>query len=61
MAPIIDCLKKGEFYWTLTATKAFANIKTKMFVALILKNHDFNKPFNVTCDATSVGKGGILS
>ena len=62
MAPIIDCLKKCKFSWTLaTTTKAFADIKTKMTIVPVLRHPDFSKPCKVTYDAFGIGIRGILS
>ncbi|XP_020701222.1 uncharacterized protein LOC110113127 [Dendrobium catenatum] len=60
VAPITDCLKKGEFNWTLAATKAFDDIKKKMVEAPVIRLPDFSKVFEVTCDASGIGIG-VLS
>lgn len=36
MAPITECMKKGEFKWPSAATRAFERIKRKMTEALVL-------------------------
>ncbi|PKU62236.1 putative mitochondrial protein [Dendrobium catenatum] len=61
VAPITDCLKKGEFLWTTTATRAFEEIKKRMMEAPVMRLPDFSKVFEVTCDASGIGIGGILS
>jgi len=45
MAPITDCLKKGEFTWSCTTTKAFLGIKKRMASAHVMRLPDFFKVF----------------
>ena len=61
MFPIIDCMKQGEFVWTKDAVKAFNEVKQKMTEALVMRLPDFTKPFEVECDASGIGIGGVLS
>ncbi|XP_043805258.1 uncharacterized protein LOC122721488 [Manihot esculenta] len=64
VAPIADCLKKKrvqKFVWTDIANKSFEEIKDKLTSTLILALPDFNKLFEVKCDAYGVGIAGVLS
>jgi hypothetical protein len=61
MSPIIDCLKQGEFKWSKGANRAFEEVKKKMTEALVMRLPDFTKVFEVECDASGVGIGGVLS
>ncbi|CAA6668925.1 unnamed protein product [Spirodela intermedia] len=60
-APIIDCLKMDPFQWTEAADQAFERVKALMTQAPVLRVLDFNKVFEVTCDASDIGIGGVLS
>ena len=61
MSPITDCMKQGEFVWTKPAAKAFNEVKQKMTKAPVMSLLDFTKPFEVECDVSSIGRGGVLS
>ena len=61
MSPITDCMKQGEFVWTKPTAKAFNEVKQKMTEALVMRLPDFTKPFEVECDASGIGIGGVLS
>ena len=61
MTPITDCLKKGELAWSNAAAKAFVKIKARMINAPVMRLPDFSKIFEVACDASDIGIGGLNS
>ena len=54
-------MKQEEFVWTKAAAKAFNEVKQKMTEAPVMRLPNFTKPFEVECDASSIGLGGVLS
>ena len=60
-APISNCLKKGDFEWTKSAQEALDKIKELITQAPVLRLPDFSKIYEVACDASNVGIGGVLS
>ena len=61
MSPITDVMKQGEFVWTKIAAKAFNEVKQKMTEASVMCLPNFTQVFEVECDASSIGIGGVLS
>ncbi|KAJ9548942.1 LOW QUALITY PROTEIN: hypothetical protein OSB04_021485 [Centaurea solstitialis] len=58
VAPITDCIKGSQFAWSPAASNTFEELKKKPPV-LALPN--FQVAFQVECDASGVGIGGVLS
>ncbi|XP_074303229.1 uncharacterized protein LOC141637663 [Silene latifolia] len=59
-SPIAEGTKKGTFVWTTTAQKEFETIIQKLCETPLLALPDFTQPFEVQCDASSVGIGAVL-
>ena len=61
MTLITDCLKKCEFVWSNVAAKVFVEIKVRMISAPFMRLPAFFKIFEVACDASDIGIGGVLA
>jgi hypothetical protein len=60
-APLNDLMKKGvSFHWGAAQDQAFHTLLDKLTRALLLQLLDFGKTFEVKCDASGIGIGGIL-
>jgi len=58
--PLTYLLKKDNFRWTKLALTSFQQLKHVLSTAPVLQLPDFNKPFLVECDASSIGFGAVL-
>ncbi|MFS7973284.1 putative nucleotidyltransferase, Ribonuclease H [Helianthus anomalus] len=61
VAPITDCLKGTPFTWTTAATATFEDLKKRVTQAPVLALPNFQIMFQVECDASGFGIGGVLS
>lgn len=60
-APLTKVLKKEKFEWTSTAQRSFDELKEVITQALVVALPDFDKVFEVDCDASGVDIGTVLS
>ena len=60
-APLHELTKKGvSFSWGKVQENSFNILKDKLTHAPLLQLHDFNKTFELGCDASGIGLGGVL-
>eukprot|EP00253_Pinus_taeda_P025527 PITA_25527 len=61
--PMLDTIKKMNqpFHWTEAAENSFQILKKKITERPILRLPDFNKLFQVRCDASGMAIGAVLS
>ncbi|XP_022023527.1 uncharacterized protein LOC110923773 [Helianthus annuus] len=61
VAPMTNCLKGHTFVWTNAANHAFEELKKRVTQAPVLALPNFQLTFQVECDASGHGIGGVLS
>ena len=60
-APLHELTKKGvSFHWGPAQDQAFDTLKERLTSAPLLQLPDFGKTFDLECDASGVGIGGLL-
>jgi hypothetical protein len=60
-APLNDLMKKGvPFYWGAAQEHSFITLIDKLTHAPLLQLPDFVKTFELECDASGIGIGGVL-
>jgi hypothetical protein len=52
--------KEAKFKWSLQCEEAFLTLKQILTTAPMLAQPDIEKPFDVYCDASNTGIGGVL-
>jgi hypothetical protein len=52
--------KDAKFNWNQDCEEAFLTLMKLLTTALVLAQSDIEKPSDVYCDASGMGKGGVL-
>jgi hypothetical protein len=53
--------KEAKFKWSPQCEEAFLTLKKLLTTAPVLAQPDIEKPFDVYCDASGMGFGGVLT
>jgi hypothetical protein len=52
--------KEAKFKWSPQCEEVFLILKKLLTTALVLAQSDIEKPFDVYCDTSGMGIGGVL-
>jgi hypothetical protein len=52
--------KEAKFKWSLQCEETFLTLKKLLTTAPVLAQPNIEKPFDVYCDASDTGIGGVL-
>jgi hypothetical protein len=52
--------KEAKFKWSPQCEEVFLTLKKLLTIAPVLPQPDIEKPFDVYCDASGTGIGGVL-
>jgi hypothetical protein len=52
--------KEAKFNWSPQCEEAFLTLKKLLTTTPVLAHPDIDKPFDVYCDASGMGIGGVL-
>jgi hypothetical protein len=59
--PVTELMKKeNKYVWSDACDEAFKHLKKLLTASLVLAQPDTTKPFDVYCDASGTGLGGVL-
>jgi hypothetical protein len=59
--PVTELLKvQNKFVWSPECNEAFKTLKKLLTTAFVLAQPDIEKPFDVYCDASTIGIGCVL-
>ena len=60
-SPLTEIVKKAvSFKWGEEQENAFSLLKSKLISTPLLSVPDFNKAFEIECDASGIGIGAVL-
>jgi hypothetical protein len=59
--PVTELLKKrNKYVWSEACDEAFKHLKKLLTTSPVLAQPDTTKPFDIYCDASGIGLGGVL-